>query len=119
LPRREWIEAAAASAALLFFRLFPAPAEPAWNLCGFLWLTGLPCPLCGMTRGLCAAAKGQWAQALQFHALSPIVLACIALWAGVSLLRLSGRFRRPAFPWSTAAVALVGYGVLRVAARTL
>jgi hypothetical protein len=119
LLRRAWIEAAASAAALLLLRLFPAPAEPAWNLCGFLWLTGLPCPLCGMTRGLCAAARGEWAQAAQFHALSPLVLACIILWFFLSLLRLTGRSPRPAFPWSGAAAALAAYGVLRIAVRTL
>jgi len=72
-----------------------------------------------MTRGLCAAANGEWALAIQFHALSPLVLACIVLWFGVSLVRLTGWFHRPAFPWSAAAAVLTAYGVLRIAARTL
>ena len=36
--------------------LIPLPAEPRFPLCLFHWLTGIPCPLCGLTRGLFALA---------------------------------------------------------------
>lgn len=48
------------------------PSEPSLRLCGFHWLTGRDCPLCGLTRGLFALAKGRWSQAIHFNALSPL-----------------------------------------------
>ncbi len=65
--------------ALLFFLLYSPPAEPSFSLCGFLRFTGRPCPFCGMTRALCSLAKGDWRAALDFHALSPAVMAA-AIW---------------------------------------
>jgi hypothetical protein len=64
-----------AAAAGLFLALwaFAAPELP--RLCGFHWLTGRPCPLCGLTRAFFAMAKGHWTEAVQLHALSPLVLA--------------------------------------------
>jgi hypothetical protein len=85
------IRAALMGAALLFVRLYRAPAEPAFLLCGFRWLTGYPCPLCGMTRALCSLAKGEWQQALHFHPFSPLVLlGLVALFVWNSYL-LAGR----------------------------
>ena len=54
--------------------VFPPPMNAVFPLCGFRWLTGMPCPLCGMTRALSLLLKGQWEQALRLHSLSPIVL---------------------------------------------
>jgi hypothetical protein len=51
---------------------FTPPAEPSVRLCGFHWLTGRDCPLCGLTRALFALAKGRWSQAIHFNALSPL-----------------------------------------------
>jgi hypothetical protein len=75
--RPSWIARALAASALLFFLLYSPEAEPRFTVCGFLWLTGRPCPLCGMTRALCALAKGQWQAALGFHCLSPVAMAAI------------------------------------------
>ena len=75
--------------ALAFFALYRPPAEPALRLCGFHWLTGRSCPLCGLTRALCALAQGDWQGGLYFHPLSPLALALllwIALGAAVGLL---------------------------------
>jgi hypothetical protein len=65
-------------AALLMVALFvfSVPAEPR-SFCGFHWLTGRPCPLCGLTRGLFALVKGHWVESLRFNALSPLGLAML------------------------------------------
>src|SRR5271155_1408680 len=62
-----------ALAATLFAVLwtFTPPAEPHIRLCGFFWLTGHPCALCGMTRAMFALAKGHFAEAEHFNALAP------------------------------------------------
>jgi hypothetical protein len=40
--------------------------------CLFRWLTGLPCPACGMTTALAQMARGEVLAALRAHALGPI-----------------------------------------------
>ncbi len=59
------------------FRLLGPP-------CLFRLLTGLPCPLCGMTTAFVAMAQGHVAQAYEAHVLGPAAYAltwAVALWA--------------------------------------
>ena len=51
--------------------------------CGFLQLTGLPCPLCGGTHACAALAQGDWAAAWQHN---PGVLPVLGLAAAHTLL---------------------------------
>jgi hypothetical protein len=80
-------------------------AEPAFRACPFYWLTGRLCPLCGLTRGLCALAKGHWTLALHFNALSPLAF----------LLLFSLFWNTPWRPrlWSLALAAFAIYGFMR------
>ena len=55
----------------------PVPLNATFSVCGFRWLTGVPCPLCGMTRALSLLLKGQWELAWRHHFLSPIVLSLL------------------------------------------
>jgi len=57
-------------------------SPPALPLCGFRWLTGHPCPLCGLTRAMFALAKGHWREAMRLHALTPLAAAMLValLW---------------------------------------
>jgi Protein of unknown function (DUF2752) len=87
---------------------FTPPAEPHVRLCGFYWLTGHPCPLCGMTRALFALAKGHWSEALRFHALSPLGLLMLA--------SLFWQFPWRARLWTAGAAAFACYGVVRLIA---
>jgi hypothetical protein len=58
---------------------FPFPLQPRISLCGFLWLTGRPCPFCGLTRALGCLLKGDLALALEFHPLSPLALTALLI----------------------------------------
>ena len=87
---------------------FTVPAQPAIRLCGFYWLTGRPCPLCGLTRALFALAKGHWAAAIHFNALSP--LGFLMLFS----LFWNGRVR--GWPWTAGVAAFAVYGVIRAIA---
>jgi len=89
-----------------FWWLEPS-AEPSFRLCPFYWLTGRPCPLCGITRAFCALAKGHWTQAIHFHALSPLAFAM------VFSLFWKWRWRAQLWTWGLAAIAI--YGVWRAA----
>ena len=97
---------AAAALFLCFWWLHP-PDEPSVRLCPFYWLTGRPCPLCGLTRAFCALAKGHWTQAIHFHALSP--LAFVMLFS----LFWKWRWRAQLWTWGLAAIAV--YGAWRAA----
>ena len=78
---------------------------PAVRVCPFHWLTGRPCPLCGLTRAAFEMAKGHWRAALGFNALSPLAFAMIvfALW------EIPGRARL----WTAGLAAFAVYGVCR------
>ena len=79
------------------------------NLCGFRWLTGRECPLCGLTRGLAALALGRWSDAVSFNALSPLAAAMLL---AAPLLSLAPAIERRA--WQLAAAAFAAFGVLRL-----
>jgi len=100
----------AAAALALFGALwrYTVPAYPSVRLCGFHWLTGRPCPLCGVTRALFALAKGHWTEALGFNLLSPLafVMLFALFWNG----RLRGRL------WTGGLAAFAVYGVWRAVA---
>jgi hypothetical protein len=112
---------AVAGVALLFLRLYAVPLQPKFMVCGFHWLTGRPCPLCGMTRALSLLAKGHWMEAIQFNVLSPLVFAVLCASLVVGILQLagwdSGRRLIPAAVrrnfWSGWVVLFLGFGLLR------
>ena len=95
------------SAALLLLSLwwFELPDEPRIRLCGYQWLTGHLCPLCGLTRAVFALAKGRISQALAWNALSPLGFAMLfslfwehplrgKLWAvGIAAFAIYGVWR--------------------------
>ncbi|MBV9398035.1 MAG: DUF2752 domain-containing protein [Bryobacterales bacterium] len=99
------IGASAAAAGFLF--AVPLPSYPLFPVCGFHWLTGHSCPLCGLTRALFAFAKGHWSQAVQLNALSPLGFGMLFS------LPWQGRWR--AWVWKAGVVAFGVYGVYRIA----
>ena len=88
------------------FVLLRAFAPPDLPLCGFRWLTGRPCPLCGLTHAMFALASGRWSEALHFHALSPLAAAMLAalVWNPPWVARL----------WLPCAALFGVYGVWRI-----
>jgi hypothetical protein len=85
---------------------FSPPSNPRLQVCAFHWLTGRPCPLCGLTRALFALAKGHVAQAVHFNALSPLgfVMLLGLLWNSPAIGRL----------WAAGIAAFAVYGVYRI-----
>jgi hypothetical protein len=42
--------------------------------CWIKWLTGIPCPMCGMTRSLTALLQGDFERSMSFHGLGIVML---------------------------------------------
>ena len=81
---------------------------PDLPVCGFHWLTGRPCPLCGLTRAMFALAKGHWREAIALHALSPVAAVMMAglVWDRTWWTRF----------WVPCAITFGVYGVWRLVA---
>ncbi len=107
LPRNVLLRVVAGVLLLAFLWYFEPPAKPAFQLCGFHWLTGRPCPLCGLTRAMFAIAKGHWSEALGFNALSPLAFAMLA-----GLFWHDGPMRGRI--WTCGIVAFAVYGAGRI-----
>lgn len=65
-------------------------------ICPLRALTGIPCPLCGMTTGVVATLQGDLAPAVGANLFSPIVVpgALVALAERLRRLKNRGPFRR-------------------------
>ena len=48
--------------------------------CPILFLTGISCPGCGMTRAWCALLRGEISLAFSYHPLFPLPLLILLLW---------------------------------------
>lgn len=90
-------------------------------LCPFRLLTGWPCPLCGMTRGLGALLRGRWSDAVQLHLFSPLVLAALLAWITIEIgqaariwnARRIGEYALRPAPWLAFIGVCTVYGALR------
>ena len=79
--RRSKARQAGVIAAALALSALTNPARPLpFEVCGFHWLTGLPCPTCGMTRAVCHAVRGHWAQSVTSHPAGLILAAGLVGW---------------------------------------
>ncbi|WP_088893259.1 DUF2752 domain-containing protein [Leptolyngbya ohadii] len=50
-----------------------------WLVCPLRSLTGIPCPFCGMTRSLMAAARGNFVEAIDYHAFGVLLVGVLLL----------------------------------------
>ena len=83
--------------------------------CGFLAITGLPCPACGLTTAFAHMARGEVASACGANAFGVLLFAIIALalplgvWAGVRKLPIVETFARVHAAQSGGVIILVGF----------
>lgn len=104
-----WWRLGGAAAVFALLRLVTPPFIPS---CPLLSLTGLPCPLCGLTRAMFLLAKGEWLQAVELHALSPVVA------AAALALALLGQARMARL-WAWLVLLIAIYGGARILPRFL
>ncbi|HZO52433.1 MAG TPA: DUF2752 domain-containing protein [Bryobacteraceae bacterium] len=96
-------------ALVAIFVLDSRPSESVF--CPFRWATSLPCPFCGLTRGVAALLHGHVAEAVSFHPFSPLALAgLLATAAGRTL---------PGFMWKWLVVGLGVFGGVRMLVAAL
>lgn len=91
MRRQAWPRAVITGLLLVGFVVWRPADHPRFRLCGFHFLTGYDCPLCGLTRGLCAAAKGEWRHAVALHPLSLLVLIWLLGAFLIAVAALAGR----------------------------
>ncbi len=120
--RASWFGIAGASAAVLAIArgLTPDPSGIGTHLqlglprCGFLALTGLPCPACGLTTAFAHMARADFGAAVSANALGVLLfmLVCasipLGVWAGVRKLPPTETFARLHAAKSGVAIALAG-----------
>jgi hypothetical protein len=120
--RSTWFGLATVSAIVLGIAraLTPDPSGVGTHLqlglprCGFLSLTGLPCPACGLTTAFAHMARGEIAAAASVNAFGVLLFAIVcgaiplAVWAGVRELPLSQTFARLHAAKSGSAIAIMG-----------
>jgi hypothetical protein len=84
----------------------PLPVE----VCAFKYLTGLPCPTCGLTRAVCHALRGDWISSLTYHPAGILVAAILIGWMLVSAAEAArGRsLVDPRGRWHTALFTFAG-----------
>lgn len=83
-----------------------------FSICGFQYLTGLPCPFCGGTRCLAAMGKGHFLEAMLIHPLAfASVLALIFLGIYKLVTKKKNTFS-PKFFWIVLGLVLVNWGYL-------
>lgn len=57
-------------------------------LCILRWVTGIPCPGCGILRSVVCLGHWDWHRSVQFHPLGPVAFAGILGWGILNLARL-------------------------------
>lgn len=76
--------------------------RPVELVCGVLARTGIPCPMCGITRAMAFALKGELGHAFRLNPAAPIAvvglfLVAVGLLAAVALGRVRGPDARTRF----------------------
>jgi hypothetical protein len=87
------------------------------DACVFLGFTGIPCPFCGLTRSLWAAAHGNWLWSFTFAPLGGLVYLGATLFSAIVMLEIViGRLIIPVFGnrfvgWTAVSVLLLNWVV--------
>ncbi len=109
--RGRWAALAALSAGFVAtFLLNPIAPLGGVKMCGFLKLTGLPCPTCGMTRAMCCISHGLFEESLYFNYMGFAVYGAALVCVGVLATELAAgrqfRWYRPRRMWLTTTACL-------------
>ncbi len=90
-----WLVGGLGAAGLAVLAVWTPPDDGSLSLCLTRRGLGLPCPGCGVTRGLAHLLQGDLARAMALHPLSPLVLADAAAGWGLWGLVVHGLAAAP------------------------
>ena len=93
--------------AILAASRMPGDGDTGVPLCLFRWVTGLPCPSCGMTRAFHAIAHGDLSAALHLNLASPLVFAGTATIALLGAAQALGGPDILSVTWRNTKLAIV------------
>lgn len=103
---------------LLIYLLFILFGDFEYSFCYFYNLTHLPCPGCGLTRGIRYLLEGEWVLALKYHLFSVFV------FLGIFIVLLSFIFKKIDFILELFlinhhilllfGILIIFYGILRI-----
>lgn len=91
--RRQIVSLSLVTAPLLGAYFFGQTGLRSPLVCPVHWLTGIPCPGCGMTRSFVAIARGQLPTALDYHPLGPLLFGGFLVWALQGAIALKTGYR--------------------------
>ena len=102
--------------------LLTAAGLPAWH-CPFRGAFGIPCPGCGLSRGMVFLLQGEWQAAVTAHAFAPLVLLGLVFLIVVGglplrqrehVIGLVARMERRCCPVALVIVGMIVYWISRV-----
>lgn len=122
---RQWLTIAAVGALVATF--FMPTAGLAVHLCLFKWITGLPCPGCGLTRSITFLSQGDFHHALVYHPFGLVLYSVLvgavvwpALPAGLRARILTTvNSRRFGYPFTVVFVTFAIWRMVEVASGNL
>jgi hypothetical protein len=88
-----WLVGGLGAAGLALLATWTPPDDATMSICLTRRALGLPCPGCGVTRGLAYLLQGHLARAMELHPLAPLVAADAAVgwgWWGLTVYGLAG-----------------------------
>lgn len=88
-------------------------------MCPFKFITGIPCPACGMTRACLAVAHGDFPASFYYHPLWPVIVPTVLaeILDGFGIIRIPPKFNNI---WlCIAGVLLLVCYIVRMATNTL
>lgn len=87
-----WLVGGLGAAGLVVLAAWTPPDDSSMSLCLTRRALGLPCPGCGLTRGVAHLLQGDLARAMTLHPLAPLVAVDAAVgwgWWGLALYGLA------------------------------
>ena len=92
--------------------------RPIGWVCALRSRLGLPCPTCGLTRGLVLSLHGEWARAWHIAPAAPVAV-CGLLAVSAGLLWLSATQVMGASRWEAGTKSILRYSTLAYAAAAI
>lgn len=81
--------------------------------CPFLYITGIPCPMCGMTRALFSVLHLDFESSFHFHALWPLVVIILPTYLLIKFKHIKINKRLENFLSIFIALLFLGYFIFR------